>query len=89
MLGLAAVPAVIQFVGFLFMPETPRFLMMKGRKDEARRLLERIRGQEDVEWEINEIEKDVEDSGYCAYRFLYYRGRSFIVDCRTRLTLLA
>lgn len=83
MLGLAAVPAVIQFVGFLFMPETPRFLMMKGRKDEARRLLERIRGQEDVEWEINEIEKDVEDSESSILRMLStpHVRRALFVGC--------
>lgn len=64
MLGLAAIPSVLQFVGFLFMPETPRFLMKKGRRDEARRILIRMRGQEDVEQEVEEIQRSVDESGW-------------------------
>ena len=37
MLGIAAIPAILQFFGFIFLlPESPRYLMEKGRDDEAR-----------------------------------------------------
>ena len=37
MLGIAAIPAILQFFGFIFLlPESPRYLMEKGRHDEAR-----------------------------------------------------
>ena len=61
MFGLAAIPSVIQFVGFLFMPETPRWLITKGHLDKARMVLHRIHGTSvDVEQEITDISNSVQ-----------------------------
>lgn len=43
MLGLAGIPALIQFIGFFFMPESPRWLMQKGHEEKARQALYSIR----------------------------------------------
>jgi len=63
MFGLAAVPSIIQFIGFLFMPETPRWLITKGYVDKARTVLHRIHGTSvDVEQEITDINNSVQQS---------------------------
>lgn len=43
MLGLAGIPAIFQFIGVLFMPESPRWLVSKGKIGKARDVLKQIR----------------------------------------------
>lgn len=57
MLGLAAVPAVVLFVGMYLVPETPRYLVKNGYMEQARSVLRRSRGYQDVEQEIAEIQE--------------------------------
>jgi len=46
-LGAAAGPALVQFVGFwLGLPESPKWLLSKGRSEDAKRVLAFIRGRE-------------------------------------------
>ena len=50
MLGLAALPSIVMFLGFLQLPESPRWLATQGRRDEARKVLQSLR-ESDVEAE--------------------------------------
>lgn len=62
MLGLAGIPSAIQFVGFLFMPESPRWLVSKGKIEEAARVLRKIRCPDEYpDHELREIQKAVAD----------------------------
>ena len=45
MLGLAALPAALQLVGFLWMPESPRLLVQSGKLEAAGRVLASLRPQ--------------------------------------------
>ncbi|XP_048222398.1 proton myo-inositol cotransporter isoform X2 [Perognathus longimembris pacificus] len=90
MLGLAAIPAVIQFFGFLFLPESPRWLIQKGQTQKARRILSQMRGNQTIDEEydsiknnIEEEEKEVGSAGPVICRMLSYppTRRALIVGC--------
>src|SRR5436305_784613 len=58
MFGVAVIPGAVLAIGMYFMPFSPRWLVEKGRKDEARRVLGRYRDSDDaVEEEVREIEE--------------------------------
>ncbi|RRT48368.1 hypothetical protein B296_00023044 [Ensete ventricosum] len=54
-LGLAAVPALLMTIGGAFLPETPNSLVEQGRAVEGRRVLEKIRGTNDVDAEFQDM----------------------------------
>jgi len=61
MLAVATIPAVLLWFGMMFMPDTPRWYAMQGRLAEARKVLERTRAKEDVDWELEEIAETLEE----------------------------
>uniref|UniRef100_A0A096MIG2 Proton myo-inositol cotransporter n=1 Tax=Poecilia formosa TaxID=48698 RepID=A0A096MIG2_POEFO len=90
MLGLSVLPAVLQFVGFLFLPESPRWLIQRGLTQKARRVLSQIRGNQNIDEEydsiknsIEEEEKDSGGDGPVIWRMLTYppTRRALVVGC--------
>ncbi|HUA43246.1 MAG TPA: sugar porter family MFS transporter [Streptosporangiaceae bacterium] len=55
MFGLAALPAVLLFIGILTQHESPHWLVERGRETEARAVLARLRRPDEVEPEVTEI----------------------------------
>uniref|UniRef100_A0A8C9SAL3 Proton myo-inositol cotransporter n=1 Tax=Scleropages formosus TaxID=113540 RepID=A0A8C9SAL3_SCLFO len=89
-LGLSVVPAALQFFGFLFLPDSPRWLIHKGLTQRARRMLSQIRGNQSIDEEydsikssIEEEEKDAAGGGPVIWRMLAYppARRALIVGC--------
>jgi MFS transporter, SP family, galactose:H+ symporter len=59
MFALAVVPAAAFGIGLMFIPNSPRWLAARGHADQARAALKRIRGPEQVEGELIEIQQSV------------------------------
>ncbi|KAM0276878.1 hypothetical protein ACHAQH_006296 [Verticillium albo-atrum] len=64
MVGLGALPAVVQMVVVMYMPETPRWLVMVGRSALAKRVVHRVAGgkpsaMRDAEAVVQEIEIEI------------------------------
>ena len=56
----AGAPALLLFFGMQLLPDTPNSLAERGRPDQARRVLERIRGTSRVDDEMESIITAVE-----------------------------
>lgn len=59
MLGLETLPAVLYFVGLFFVPRSPRWLLMHGRKEEALPIMEMAVGNVAAMQELSEIQKSM------------------------------
>lgn len=56
MFGLAVIPAGLMFVGMLFQDESPHWLIRRGRVNDARRVLAKVRPADAVEQEIRDVQ---------------------------------
>jgi SP family galactose:H+ symporter-like MFS transporter len=59
MLGVVVIPAVLMLICVLFLPRSPRWLVLNNRVDEARSALSKVLDPEEAETTINEIKDSV------------------------------
>lgn len=59
MLGIEAIPALLYFLCLFIVPESPRWLMMKGRAQEATVILKRALGEQNATHEIQQINANI------------------------------
>lgn len=59
MLVVATLPAVVLWVGVLILPESPRWLVSKGKIAEALKVLQQIRTEGLAKQELNEIKENI------------------------------
>ncbi len=59
------IPCVVFFGLLFFVPRSPRWLLLKGKEEEARQVLTKIHGEENAILEIQEIKQSIhQDSGF-------------------------
>ncbi|NXC94954.1 GTR5 protein, partial [Certhia familiaris] len=79
LLGLTGIPSLIQLLTLPFFPESPRYLLIqKGNEEQARRALQRLRGWEDVDDEIQEMyqedRSEKEEGQFSVLSLFTFRG---------------
>lgn len=60
MFFVGVIPALIMFIGMIFLPETPRWLISKGHEDKCRDVLQKVEDPGLVEEVISRMKADLE-----------------------------
>jgi MFS family permease len=59
MLGVGLIPALLYFICLFFVPRSPRWLMAKGKDEEAMNVLTKVNGKDQAEIEFKEIRESL------------------------------
>ncbi|XP_037498485.1 solute carrier family 2, facilitated glucose transporter member 10 isoform X1 [Rhipicephalus sanguineus] len=81
MFAVATCPALLEMLGTLFLPQSPHFLVLKGRHDEARKVLNVIHGENAASQELSRMQKSLLEEQNYRYRDLFtpgMRGRMLV-----------
>ena len=66
MLGVSAVPAILLVVAVWPLPDSPRWYMKAGRRQDAERSLRRVEGTEDVDEDLGTIQASIDQDARSA-----------------------
>jgi len=82
MLGVELIPALLYFIALFFVPRSPRWLYLKNKFEEAKKVLKAIHGEVKAEEEIISIEQNInaeKDLSKVAIKDLLKRSLRFIL----------
>ena len=75
MLGMAAIPSLLFFITIFFIPESPRWLILKAREEEASAILQHIYGSvKTATFELNETKQVIGSKTKSEWRILLKPG---------------
>ncbi len=64
MLGVEAIPAIVYFFALFLVPESPRWLVMRGKAEEALQILTRVSGKSQAEEDLGAVQKSLDDEAH-------------------------
>jgi sugar porter (SP) family MFS transporter len=82
MLGVEAVPAIVYFLALHFIPESPRWLAMQDRDDDARIILERVTGEHQAADSLQAVKASIEaesELGIISPRALFHPSLKLVL----------
>jgi sugar porter (SP) family MFS transporter len=71
MFSVHVIPATILGIGMFFVPDSPRFLIVQGKEDKARQVLQKIRANKNVDEEVNQIKEKVNEEENQGWKALF------------------
>ncbi len=83
------IPAVAFFALLFFVPHSPRWLMMKGRKEEAKKVLAKVTSSpEEAEREFNEIQNSIDSESMGLKVTAFSKSMLFVLFIGVTLSIL-
>jgi MFS transporter, SP family, arabinose:H+ symporter len=74
MLGMEALPALLFFLALFFIPESPRWLVVKGQENKASTILKKIYGEKEAYTQINNVKNLISAERESNWRILLQPG---------------
>ncbi len=91
MLGIETLPAILYFLALFSVPESPRWLALRGREDEALEVLEKVSGPEQAAADLKAVHESIEaeaEVGGVSLRALFHPSMKLVLTIGVSVGIL-